>query len=243
MASGTPLACERCGRLVTRERACPAHRGARLLDLTREDDRAWRQGVLNLRRHRHLRLASALFGTAAMVAALYHLADLVASGTTAHIQGQVGVAGTLNTILHGFSALLALGGGTWGGVGAVAALRTVRTTQDIIERQAASRELMRRITALAAAAVFAFSVVLLREVLIGIPAELVAAAIALVLIPPLQSVLDFVVEGRLQERPTVSEPMSLLPPVSERTPPDSRVDDPLERARQNGLRQSIMKRR
>ena len=243
MASGTPLACERCGRLVTREKGCPAHRGARMLDLTRDDDRAWRQGVLNLRRHRHLRLASAIFGTAAMLAALYLLTDLVASGTSAHLNGQVGVADSLSTFLHGFSALLALGGGTWGGVGAIGAIRTVRTSQDTIERQAASRELVRRITALAAAVAFAFSVVVLREVLIGVPAELVAAATALVLIPPLQSILDFVVEGRRQVRPTVSEPTSLLPPLSEEAPTDSRVDDPLEQARQSALRQSIMKRR
>ena len=243
MASTGPLACERCGRLVTAEAGCPQHRGSRLLDLQRPEDRAWRQGVLNLQRQRRWRLGATLLAAGGMAAALYLLTNLISAGAVDQLQGAVGVAGTLRTILSGFSGLLVAGGVTWGTVGAVTALRKIRQATDSIEQQAASREVVRRVTACTASIIFAVSIAALRDRLIGVPAELVAAATALVLIPPLQSMLDYLVEHWFRTPAVLHETTTLLPPVEDHIPGDTREQDPLERLRKGAFRKTIMDRR
>ncbi len=98
-------------------------------------------------------------------------------------------------------------------------------------------------TALTAAIVFALAVVVLRDRLHGVPAELAAAAVALIVAPPLQSILEFWVDRKRLLANAHPEPTSLLPPVAAHTPADSRAHDPLEQARRSTLRTTIMDRR
>ena len=159
------------------------------------------------------------------------------------LRGEVGVAETLRQVLSFFSSALVLGGVAWGGIGTVNAARRIHGATDSIERQAASRELAKRITAVVTSLMFAISIFVLRDRLIGVPAELAAAAAALVLTPPLQSLLDFVVDRRFQIPSNVEEPTTLLPPAAEHAPPDTREVDPLQRLRTGSFRKAIMDRR
>lgn len=243
MPTDATVACERCGRTVSPAKGCPNHRGARLLDLRREDDRAWRDEVVKMRRHRHFRLGTAVAGTVGMVAGIISLTNLVASGTGAVLSDGMGMASTLGAVLYAFSAALIVGGIGWGSIGAIQAARRLIRRSDSIERQAATRELVRRVTALTAAIVFALAVVVLRDRLHGVPAELAAAAVALIVAPPLQSILEFWVDRKRLLANAHPEPTSLLPPVAAHTPADSRAHDPLEQARRSTLRTTIMDRR
>lgn len=232
-------ACERCGRLVEARSGCRRHRGARLLDLRHPEDRTWRDEVVAMRRHRHLRMGTALAGAGGMVFALVALTDLVASGTAAHIYGEVGITWFLSHVLQVLSVGLVLVGVGWGGLGGLQTVRARRHLRDPIDRQAAGRELARRATALVSAGIFAVSVYVLRQYLIGVPAELVAAAAALVCTPPLLAAMERLAT---QPMPAVQD-TDLLPPVADHTPVDTRTDDPLLRARRNTLRTTIMGRR
>ena len=239
MAPTASTACERCGRSVRGDTGCSRHPGSRLLDLRRADDRSWRDEVVAMRRRRHLRLVTAIAGTAAMVLSLVALSNLVASGTAAHIHGEVGMARALTWVLRGLTVGLVAAGVGWGGLGAGRSVRTLTRARDPIEWHAAARELVRRVTAIASAVLFAVSVVFLRDKLVGVPAELAAAAVALACVPPLQWLLDALVSGA----PAAPAPQTLLPPQPVHALDDTRVDDPLEQTRRGALRRSIMQRR
>jgi len=232
-------ACERCGRTVTTEAGCPRHRGARLLDLRREEDRAWRDEVVAMRRHRLWRMTTAIAGTFGMVFALVALTRLMTSGNVSHIYGDVGITWFLSRVLQVLSGGLVVGGLMWGGLGGVRVFRERSQMADPIDKQAATRELARRAAAVGTSIVFAVSMVVLKDHLVGVPAELVAAAVALASAPVFLSILDLpnLLVGR------TSTPSAVLPPVADHVPADSRAHDPLEQVRKNALRRSIMERR
>lgn len=243
MASNGTAACERCGRIVTANEGCPQHRGSRLLDLQRAEDRAWREDVLQVRRRRRIRLGMTVSAAVVILATVFSLTILISPGPVEQLRGEVGVADTLRRVLSFFSGGLVVGGVAWGGFGTVHAARRIHGASDTIERQAASRELAKRITAVATSLMFAISIFVLRDRLIGVPAELAAAAAALVLTPPVQSLLDFVVHRRFRVPSKVDEPATLLPPAAEHAPPDTREVDPLQRLRTGSFRKTIMDRR
>jgi hypothetical protein len=178
-----------------------------------------------------------------LAAALFSMTSLISVDALAQLQGEVGLALALRRVLSIFSGLLILVGSAWGSIGAWKALREIHAASDSIERQAASRELVRRVTGIAASVIFGASILVLRGRLIGVPAELIAAATALVLTPPLQSMLDFLVEARDAPDSPLQEPSTLLPPVPDHILDDTREADPLERLRRGAFRKSIMDRR
>jgi len=232
-------ACERCGRTVPSETGCPRHPGLRLLDLRRPEDRAWRDSIVGLRQRRLLRMGTAMLGGVAMVGGFVALTRLISNGSAAHITGDVGMSYVLGVALRLLSEGLVFGGLLWAVVTFFRSLTQARRSLDSIDRNAALRRMSQAVTVAVGVGIYALCLVVLSQKLVGVPPELVAAAAAMVVSAPLQSL----VENSVQHATFTPEPQVLLPPEPEGTPVDSRADDPLERVRRNALRQSMMQRR
>jgi len=174
-----------------------------------------------------------------MVGGFVALTRLVSNGTAAHITGDVGMSFVLGIVLRLLSEAVVFGGLAWALFTMATNLLAARRALDTIDRTAALRRLSRAATVGAAVLVYALCLTRVGEVLVGVPPELIAAAGAMVVAAPFESLIE-----RLAHKVT-SEPatQAVLPPDPEGTPIDSRADDPLERARRGALRQSMMGRR
>jgi len=239
MTTQSQMACERCGRILSRTRGCPRHRGAPMLDLRREEDRAWRAEVISMRQHRYLRMATAWVGTLGMVGGLVALTDLVGVHPTLPSEQGSDATKALSLVLHGLSTGLVIGTVVWGGFGLLRLGTRRKSLVDPIDRQALDRERAKRATAICTAVIFAIATLGLREFLVGVPAELAAAALSLACVPPLLALSEY--RSTPPAFPATSaEP---LPPPPLHQAVDTRIEDPLEQARKRPLRASIMSRR
>ena len=195
--------------------------------------------MVALRHRRMLRMGTALLVAGALVGSFVALVRLVSEGTAAHITGDVGMSFVLGIVLRLLSEGIVFAGLSWAAFTFLQALRTARRALDSIDRNAALRRMSHAVTAALSVATYAVCLITLGDHLVGVPPELIAAAAAMVVAAPLQSI----VENTVSRVTFIPEPEALLPPEPAGTPVDSRTEDPLERARRNALRQSMMRRR